>query len=138
MLRIEYGQPNILKSHNIVTLLTEDTISLTYKMLCTRMHTHTKYTHGHYTHTHIHTHTRTQTRTHTHTHTHTCNHAITHARTNTHTHTHKQFKAAKSSLTTWVWKKEIEQQQGFRVFTKEMDGNRSINALAREQVKYFF
>lgn len=43
------------------------------------------------------------------------------------------FKASKTSLTTWVWKKEIEQQQGFRVYTTEMDGNRSINSIAREQ-----
>ena len=93
------------------------------------------------THTHTHTQARMRTQTHTNTHTHAIAHARTHARTHTHihthihthTHTHTQFKAAKSSLTTWVWKKEIEQQQGFRVFTKEMDGNRSINALAREQ-----
>ena len=43
------------------------------------------------------------------------------------------FKASGRSLTTWVWKKEIEQQQGFRVFTKELDGNRSVNSIAREQ-----
>mmetsp|Transcript_44910 Transcript_44910/g.109498 ORF Transcript_44910/g.109498 Transcript_44910/m.109498 type:complete len:245 (+) Transcript_44910:168-902(+) len=44
------------------------------------------------------------------------------------------FKAAKTSLTTWVWKKEIEQSQGFRIYTKERDGNKSINEMARAQL----
>lgn len=44
------------------------------------------------------------------------------------------FRAAAASLTTWVFKKEIEQMQGIRVYTREIDGNRSINALAREQL----
>jgi len=30
-----------------------------------------------------------------------------------------------------VWKKEIEQSQGFRIYTKERDGNKSINEMAR-------
>mmetsp|Transcript_7612 Transcript_7612/g.23020 ORF Transcript_7612/g.23020 Transcript_7612/m.23020 type:complete len:252 (-) Transcript_7612:209-964(-) len=44
------------------------------------------------------------------------------------------FRAAAASLTTWVFKKEIEQMQGIRVYTHDLDGNRSINALAREQL----
>mmetsp|Transcript_21146 Transcript_21146/g.50226 ORF Transcript_21146/g.50226 Transcript_21146/m.50226 type:complete len:248 (-) Transcript_21146:492-1235(-) len=44
------------------------------------------------------------------------------------------FRAAPNSLTTWVWKKEIEQQQGFRVYTRERDGNKSVNVVAREQM----
>lgn len=44
------------------------------------------------------------------------------------------FRAAKTSLTTWVWKKEIEQSQGLRLHTKERDGNKSINEMARAQL----
>jgi len=44
------------------------------------------------------------------------------------------FRAASSSFTTFMWRREIEDQQGFRVFTKERDGKKSINEVVSEDV----
>ena len=44
-----------------------------------------------------------------------------------------KYKAAQKSLTTFLWKKELEQQHAFRVFTAFRDGSRSVNDVMQEK-----
>jgi hypothetical protein len=44
-----------------------------------------------------------------------------------------KYKAAQKSLTTFLWKKELEQQHAFRVFTSFRDGSRSVNDVMQEK-----
>mmetsp|Transcript_51303 Transcript_51303/g.127739 ORF Transcript_51303/g.127739 Transcript_51303/m.127739 type:complete len:275 (+) Transcript_51303:47-871(+) len=44
------------------------------------------------------------------------------------------FKAAGSSLTTFFWRRDIEDQQGFRIYTASRDGKKSINDVVSEEV----
>jgi len=44
------------------------------------------------------------------------------------------FKAAASSITTFFWRRDIEDQQGFRIYTASRDGKKSINDVVNEEV----
>jgi hypothetical protein len=122
----------------------------------THAHTHKIHTRTLYTHTHTHTHTHTNTHAHTHTHAHmqSRNHARTHKHTHTHTQTvqggqefphhlglEKRNRATAGLPSLYKrdgWKpeyKRISTRTGKIFFLEKKDGNRSINALAREQVK---
>jgi hypothetical protein len=44
-----------------------------------------------------------------------------------------KYRATQKSLTTFLWKKELEQQHAFRVFTAFRDGSRSVNDVMQEK-----
>lgn len=48
------------------------------------------------------------------------------------------FKIAQKSLTGALWKREIEQQHAIRIYTRDLDGKRSVNDVVREKWSQMF